>query len=160
MRGQVSVLAGGKADAAAARAQPGPVRGSQEDSESSSEEDSDSEGAAPVPAQVRLGMAESSPVPALGAPFPNSLPLTPGKAPREDPPAQNCLSPHQGVPQKRGCLSTPWEDRTHSHPGGEAEGRLREQQPGGVRERGGSALSGEAGERGEQPCACPRGSVP
>lgn len=146
-RGQVSVPAMGKALAAAAQAQLGPVGGPQEDSESS-EEESDSEGEAP--AQVRPGWAESSPVLPLCArscpqhsytcpihlpsPFPDSASLTPGEALREDPPCQNCLSLRQGVPQERGCPSTPWEGRSPSRPGRESERGLGEQQRGGVRQ--------------------------
>ncbi|XP_070230734.1 treacle protein isoform X3 [Bos mutus] len=80
-RGQVSVPAVGKAAAAAAQAQPGPVKGSQEDSESS-EEESDSEGEAPPQAkpsgktpQVRTASAPTKASPKKGA-----APVPPGKA--------------------------------------------------------------------------------
>ncbi|XP_044803385.1 treacle protein isoform X2 [Bubalus bubalis] len=80
-RGQVSVPAVGKAVAAAAQAQPGPVKGSQEDSESS-EEESDSEGEAPPQAkpsgktpQVRTASAPTKASPKKGA-----APVPPGKA--------------------------------------------------------------------------------
>ncbi|MXQ86929.1 hypothetical protein E5288_WYG019383 [Bos mutus] len=72
-RGQVSVPAVGKAAAEAAQAQPGPVKGSQEDSESS-EEESDSEGEAPPQAkpsgktpQVRTASAPTKASPKKGA---------------------------------------------------------------------------------------------
>uniref|UniRef100_A0A4W2F1I2 Treacle protein domain-containing protein n=1 Tax=Bos indicus x Bos taurus TaxID=30522 RepID=A0A4W2F1I2_BOBOX len=80
-RGQVSVPAVGKAAAAAAQAQPGPVKGSQEDSESS-EEESDSEGEAPPQGkpsgktpQVRTASAPTKASPKKGA-----APVPPGKA--------------------------------------------------------------------------------
>nr|XP_020740792.1 treacle protein isoform X5 [Odocoileus virginianus texanus] len=80
-RGQASVPAVGKAAAVTAQAQPGPVRGSQEDSESS-EEESDSEGEAPAQAkpsgktpQVRTASAPTKASPKKGA-----TPVPPGKA--------------------------------------------------------------------------------
>ncbi|XP_059949626.1 treacle protein isoform X7 [Mesoplodon densirostris] len=80
-RGQVSVPAMGKALAAAAQAQLGPVRGPQEDSESS-EEESDSEGEAPAQAkpsgktpQVRTASASTK-----GSPRKGAAPAPPGKA--------------------------------------------------------------------------------
>ncbi|CAI9170691.1 unnamed protein product [Rangifer tarandus platyrhynchus] len=80
-RGQASVPAVGKAAAATTQAQPGPVRGSQEDSESS-EEESDSEGEAPAQAkpsgktpQVRTASAPTKASPKKGA-----TPVPPGKA--------------------------------------------------------------------------------
>ncbi|XP_032481296.1 treacle protein isoform X12 [Phocoena sinus] len=80
-RGQVSVPAMGKALAAAAQAQLGPVRGPQEDSESS-EEESDSEGEVPAQAkpsgktpQVRTASASTK-----GSPRKGAAPAPPGKA--------------------------------------------------------------------------------
>ncbi|XP_022445832.1 treacle protein isoform X3 [Delphinapterus leucas] len=81
-RGQVSVPAMGKALAAAAQDQLGPVRGPQEDSESS-EEESDSEGEAPAQAkkpsgktpQVRTASASTK-----GSPRKGAAPAPPGKA--------------------------------------------------------------------------------
>nr|XP_033709334.1 treacle protein isoform X9 [Tursiops truncatus] len=80
-RGQVSVPAMGKALAAAAQAQLGPVGGPQEDSESS-EEESDSEGEAPAQAkpsgktpQVRTASASTK-----GSPRKGAAPAPPGKA--------------------------------------------------------------------------------
>lgn len=125
----MSVPAVGKAVAIAAQAQQEPV----EDSESS-EEESDSEGDASAQVRPREGREQPCASPfcarsrpshsckcpiqlvSLCIPFPDCVSVTLGKALREDHPAQNCLSP-QGVPQERGCPSTPREDRTHSHPG-------------------------------------------
>ncbi|XP_033262641.1 treacle protein isoform X10 [Orcinus orca] len=80
-RGQLSVPAMGKALAAAAQAQLGPVGGPQEDSESS-EEESDSEGEAPAQAkpsgktpQVRTASAS-----AKGSPRKGAAPAPSGKA--------------------------------------------------------------------------------
>ncbi|XP_072810895.1 treacle protein isoform X2 [Vicugna pacos] len=80
-KGQVSVTAVGKAVAAAAEDQQGPVRGPEEDSESS-EEESDSEGEAPTQAKpsVKLPQLRAASAPTKGSPKKGAATAPPGKA--------------------------------------------------------------------------------
>ncbi|XP_031305201.2 treacle protein isoform X4 [Camelus dromedarius] len=80
-KGQVSMTAVGKAVAAAAQDQQGPVRGPEEDSESS-EEESDSEGEAPTQAKpsVKLPQVRASSAPTKGSPKKGAATAPPGKA--------------------------------------------------------------------------------